>query len=251
MFEIDKEKFGGFVAQLRKEKGYTQKELAQRLFISDKAISKWETAISIPDTTLLIPLADLLGVTVTELLMCQRIEHDNTLDAGQVESIVKTAICYSEEDQTRAYQQKSKWGLIYTIALIISCAVVYLTYSSGYDTTTLATIGLLSVIFGGYFCFFAKAKLPTYYDENRINAYSDGVFRINVPGLYFNNSNWPHILNVGRIWAVTTMVAYPILSFLMGFFLPELWSKTELAFSLILSLGGLFIPIYIVGKKYE
>ena len=46
MFQIDKQKFGAFVAELRKEKGYTQKELAQRLLISDKAVSKWETGVS-------------------------------------------------------------------------------------------------------------------------------------------------------------------------------------------------------------
>ena len=46
MFQMDKKKFGAFVSQLRKEKGYTQKELAQRLFISDKAVSKWETGVS-------------------------------------------------------------------------------------------------------------------------------------------------------------------------------------------------------------
>ena len=43
MFELDKKRFGAFVAQLRREKGWTQKELAQRLFVSDKAVSKWET----------------------------------------------------------------------------------------------------------------------------------------------------------------------------------------------------------------
>ena len=46
MFEIDKQKFGSFVSQLRKEKGLTQKDLAQKLYISDKAISKWETGVS-------------------------------------------------------------------------------------------------------------------------------------------------------------------------------------------------------------
>ncbi len=46
MFEIDKEKFGLFLAQLRKEKGWTQKELAERLFLSDKAVSKWERGVS-------------------------------------------------------------------------------------------------------------------------------------------------------------------------------------------------------------
>ena len=46
MFEIDKQRFGKFVAELRKEKGVTQKEIAKELFISDKAISKWETGVS-------------------------------------------------------------------------------------------------------------------------------------------------------------------------------------------------------------
>lgn len=43
MFNIDKKKFGAFVAALRKEKGITQKELSEQLCISDKAVSKWET----------------------------------------------------------------------------------------------------------------------------------------------------------------------------------------------------------------
>lgn len=47
MFELDKEKFGSFIAQLRKEKGLTQKEMAEQLFISDKAVSKWERADSL------------------------------------------------------------------------------------------------------------------------------------------------------------------------------------------------------------
>ena len=47
MYELDKKKLGSFIAELRKEKGFTQKELAERLFLSDKAISKWETGGSL------------------------------------------------------------------------------------------------------------------------------------------------------------------------------------------------------------
>lgn len=47
MYTIDKKQFGFFVARLRKEKGYTQKELAAQLFVSDKAVSKWETGVSL------------------------------------------------------------------------------------------------------------------------------------------------------------------------------------------------------------
>ena len=68
MFEINKNTFGEFLAAQRKEKGYTQKELAARLFVSDKAVSKWERGLSMPDISLLMPLADILDVTVTELL---------------------------------------------------------------------------------------------------------------------------------------------------------------------------------------
>lgn len=46
MYEIDKARFGAFVAAQRKKKGWTQKELAQRLFVSDKAVSKWERGVS-------------------------------------------------------------------------------------------------------------------------------------------------------------------------------------------------------------
>lgn len=49
MYEIDNQKFGGFVAALRKENGYTQKELAEKLFLSDKAISKWERGLEFYD----------------------------------------------------------------------------------------------------------------------------------------------------------------------------------------------------------
>ena len=45
MYEIDKARFGAFVAGLRREGGMTQKELAQRLFVSDKAVSKWERGV--------------------------------------------------------------------------------------------------------------------------------------------------------------------------------------------------------------
>lgn len=46
MFEIDKKSFGEFIAVLRKEKSMTQKDLAARLIVSDKAVSKWETGVS-------------------------------------------------------------------------------------------------------------------------------------------------------------------------------------------------------------
>ena len=96
MYEIDKEKFGEFVAGLRRERGLTQKELAQMVYISDKAVSKWERGLSMPDITLLIPLSQALGVSVTELLECQRMEQA-AMDSSHVEELMHRVITYSEE----------------------------------------------------------------------------------------------------------------------------------------------------------
>lgn len=73
---MDAIKTGAFIAQLRKEKGYTQKTLAEKLFVSDKAISRWETGKGFPETTLLKPLSDALGISVGELLAGEYIEQD-------------------------------------------------------------------------------------------------------------------------------------------------------------------------------
>lgn len=76
---------------------------------------------------------------------------------------------------------------------------------------------------GAYFCFFAKEKLPTYYDQNRVCTYKDGVFELNLPCLSFNNTNWGKILKVGRIWAVTLMMIYPVISFITTSLISGVW----------------------------
>lgn len=65
---MDKVEFGLFICKLRKEKNMTQKELADKLLVSDKAVSKWERGINYPDITLLEPLSLILDVSVTELV---------------------------------------------------------------------------------------------------------------------------------------------------------------------------------------
>lgn len=251
MFEIDKQKFGSFVSELRKEKGLTQKEVAERLFISPKAISKWETGVNIPDTSLLIPLADMLGVSVTELLMCKRMEVDEVMDTEKVEDIVKTAITYSEENPERAYQQKGKWGIFYGISILIAAIGLLLNHLYGQITRPVGFSVLFGVIFGAYFCFFAKMRLPAYYDENKIRGIHDGVIRMNIPGVRFNNSNWPYMIKVGRIWACLSTALFPILAVGITMLASELWSKIEQWVYLILLLGGLLVPLCIVAKKYE
>ena len=65
---MDAGKTGRFIAEKRKERNMSQRELAQYLNITDKAISKWERGLSFPDITILIPLSEVLNVSIYDLL---------------------------------------------------------------------------------------------------------------------------------------------------------------------------------------
>ena len=71
---LDKTEVGAFVAENRKKLALTQKELAEKLHVTDKAVSKWERGLSYPDVTLLEPLAEAFGLGVSELVSCGRTE---------------------------------------------------------------------------------------------------------------------------------------------------------------------------------
>ena len=70
---MDQIKIGKFIASCRKEQGMTQAVLAEKLGISDRAVSKWETGKSLPDSGIMLELCDLLKINVNELLSGERI----------------------------------------------------------------------------------------------------------------------------------------------------------------------------------
>lgn len=92
---MDQIEIGKFIQQLRKEIGLTQKELSNKLDVSDKIISKWETGNGMPELSLLKPLSDTLGITINELLNGEKINEKN-LKIKYEESIVNT-IKYSNK----------------------------------------------------------------------------------------------------------------------------------------------------------
>lgn len=252
MYEIDREKFGEFLAELRKEKEIKQKELAEKLYVSDKAVSKWETGHSIPDVSLLVPLAEILGVTVTELLECKRMDAPESMDASRADDLVKTVIELSEEERSR--KRKGNM-LIYLICVFVACVEMYCLYrlSETWDfflVPLLPVVGL-SILFGAYIWLFIKEKLPSYYDENKINVYVDGVLHINMPGVCFNNNNWPYIVRALRVWSASGMVVFPMIYVLLekviGYDIPGVLLVVLLTFFL----GGLFVPIYVLGRKHQ
>ena len=74
---MDQIKIGKFIAECRKKANLTQMQLSEKLGITDKAISKWERGISMPDTSIMLELCDILGISVNELLSGEKIQMEN------------------------------------------------------------------------------------------------------------------------------------------------------------------------------
>ncbi|MDE5765184.1 MAG: helix-turn-helix domain-containing protein [Ruminococcus sp.] len=76
-------KTGKFIAEMRKEKGMTQSQLAELLFISNKTVSKWETGKGMPEVSLMLPLCEALGINVNELLTGEKIPQENYIKKAE------------------------------------------------------------------------------------------------------------------------------------------------------------------------
>ena len=87
---MDNDKSGALISSLRKEKGYTQRQLAEALHVSDKAVSKWECGLGCPDVSLLGALSSVLGVNIEKILEGEL--EPNSEDGGNMKRI-KFYIC--------------------------------------------------------------------------------------------------------------------------------------------------------------
>ena len=74
---MDQMKIGKFIAERRKKMGFTQMQLAEKLNITDRAISKWETGKAMPDTSIMLELCNILGISVNDLLSGEVVSMDN------------------------------------------------------------------------------------------------------------------------------------------------------------------------------
>ena len=113
MYQISNEKLGLFVTELRKKKNLTQKGLAEKLYVSDKTVSKWERGLSMPNVVLLIPIADILDVTVTELLRGEKIDTQKNIDTKEVEELVVGSLDMAVRNSI--HQHRKNWILAYLL----------------------------------------------------------------------------------------------------------------------------------------
>jgi len=83
---------GEIISTLRKEKGMTQKDIADKLGITDKAVSKWERDVAFPDTATIPKLAEILGVSVEELMQAKAVPVNGHKGAGYLINIILKAV---------------------------------------------------------------------------------------------------------------------------------------------------------------
>lgn len=109
-------KIGKFIAEQRKKVNLTQIQLAEKLYITDKAISKWERGIAMPDTSIMLKLCDILNISVNELLSGEKInmEKDNQQNEELLLNLAK------ELEQ----KNKTIWTSMWTIMTVSMIALI-------------------------------------------------------------------------------------------------------------------------------
>ncbi|MCD8145574.1 MAG: helix-turn-helix domain-containing protein [Oscillospiraceae bacterium] len=80
---MNQEKIGKFIAECRREQNLTQAQLAEQLGITNRAVSKWENAKSMPDVSIMVPLCEILNISVNELLSGEKISMDDYKETAE------------------------------------------------------------------------------------------------------------------------------------------------------------------------
>ena len=113
---MDQIKIGRFIAVRRKRANLTQLQLADRLGITDKAVSKWERGITMPDTSIMLELCDILGISVNELLSGEKINMENSSQKNEQLLL----------DMAKELEKKNKtiWSSMWAIMIVSMTALI-------------------------------------------------------------------------------------------------------------------------------
>ncbi|MBB2182211.1 helix-turn-helix domain-containing protein [Lachnospiraceae bacterium MD1] len=132
---------GKFIARCRKEKKLTQAQLAEKLNITDRAISKWETGKSMPDSSIMLELCEILGITVNELLSGEIIDMDNYEKKAD-----ENLIALKRKDENNM-NKNMIFSIVFSITLLIGiivCAICDIAISGD---LTWSLIPISSIVF--------------------------------------------------------------------------------------------------------
>lgn len=190
MMDIDK--ISNLIKNKRKELGITQSQLAEKLFVTEKAISRWETGKGTPNISLLIPLANELKIDVSELLNGE----ENKKNDNSVEQLIE----YNEITKMNKYNFKFKLTVFCYIISILSF-LIYLRLEYNPNIELNYFIRLCIIIFASVFIIvgnniYANNHAETIKDKNKVKKYSQIIVFIYYIILMFNMVIFARFSNV-------------------------------------------------------
>lgn len=149
---------GKFIQELRKENNMTQEELAEKLGVTSKSVSRWENGKTMPDISLFNSLAAELNCTVSELLNGQKMTKEELLD---MRDTINNLIEYETNKQVKDNQKFNKYNLIGSITLVLALfhnAFGYLNY--------IFTLNIVEFVQGSLFGISICANMISLYNRN-------------------------------------------------------------------------------------
>ena len=147
---MEENRIGPFIRDRRLQLEMTQQQLADKLGVTDKAVSKWERSVSYPDITILRELSDALEVSVTELLAGEKDEAPPVLP--EVEGVVVDTVAYAET----ARRKNEKWRFWVFVALTAGClvaALVLVIVGLACGSLWAAMLAIRAIAFGWAVCY--------------------------------------------------------------------------------------------------
>ena len=142
---MDQIKIGQFISQMRKEKGLTQRQLADELLISDRTISKWETGKGMPDVSLMMPLCEILGINVNELLSGEKLSDEEYKQKAE-ENIVN--ILSEKKTNIKRLLTSGAIFVISGIAAGLNCGAIVSGNLNGKATIMLVVSAIITTLLG-------------------------------------------------------------------------------------------------------
>lgn len=173
---MDNIKIGYFIAERRKEKQITQQQLADKLNITNKAISKWETGNGLPDITLLTELANILDVSVDEILKAKMNEKNTTIEDNLDQINTTDKVMSHNSDMVIHYlvhRSIDKFKMMAIVSLILSSFGLIIQYPIWEETKDLTgwIFGCWLSICGGGIYYYYKTLMKNHIGD--FNATSD------------------------------------------------------------------------------
>lgn len=157
---MDLKKTGEFIKELRKQKGLTQSELAEKIAVSEKTISKWECGNGFPDTSLMLPLCKELGITANELLSSKKLDEKEYKEEAENNLVLLQA----SKEQSDKLALASEWilGILSVVMILVPCIIAAYFPLAVWAKVLIIIAGCALGFVGFWFCVLIETKAGYY-----------------------------------------------------------------------------------------